>query len=294
MQDSEPRALVERSAALPKLLSPRQASLRATGVVLLLELLVLLVFELSAMPMLSAFVLAGGLLVWVFRRRTAVHQSLAISERARELLDLGHIDEAEAQLDGLLRSRTTPANIRPFAAFYRALAAVRRGALDEADARLRAVIDSGWLGNRRSLQALAPAVYATAMQVAVLAGDLAAAERWRAEGQRCAANLERHWFVADVFLLARRCEWNALLRKLEQSWEAIEGTVSGTGIRQLRLLEAYALTRIGEHEDNYRGLHSGDEIAKLLHGVRPGRFDHLAARWPELREFMQAHRLLAE
>jgi hypothetical protein len=51
------------------------------------------------------------------------------------------------------------------------------------------------------------------------------------------------------------------------------------------------LTRLGEREDNYRGLHSGQEVSALLHGIRPGRFDYLAQRWPELREFMQTHRL---
>jgi hypothetical protein len=170
---------------------------------------------------------------------------------------------------------------------------MRRGDFDDADARIRAVIASGWLANRRSLQSLAPAVYAAAMQLAVLVGELEQAERWRSEGQRCAANLERHWFVVDAFMLARSDAWEQLLHKLGTDWDAIEGTVSGAGIRQLQLLEAYALTRLGEREDNYRGQHSGHEVNALIHGIRPGRFDYLALRWPELREFMQAHRLLA-
>ncbi len=170
--------------------------------------------------------------------------------------------------------------------------AARRGEFEQARARLQAVIDSGWLGNRRTLHNLAPAVYASAMLIAVLEGDLAAAERWRDEGQRCAANLERHWFIPDSFLLARRNAWTQLLRKLESNWDAIEGTVSGVGIRQLQMLEAYAVARLGEREDNYRGHHSGREISTLLHGIRPGRFDYLAHRWPELREFMLAHHLL--
>lgn len=293
-RDHQSEALTERPSELPKLLKPRQVSVRAAAVVLAAELVLGAFWYATNLTWLSFMLLFGGIFAWTFRRRGDVHRSLATGERARELLDLGRIDEAAALLDDMLASRRTPPNIRPFAAYYRALVSLRRGDFDDADARIRAVIASDWLGNRRSLQSLAPAVYATAMQIAVLAGELEQAERWRSEGQRCAANLERHWFVADSFLLARRNDWTTLLSKLESSWDAIEGTVSGVGIRQLQLLEAYALTRLGEREDNYRGHHSGREVSALLHGIRPGRFDHLAVRWPELREFMQAHRLLAE
>jgi tetratricopeptide (TPR) repeat protein len=288
-----PSALAERPDKLPKLLKPRQVSMRAIAVVLAAELAVFLGWFATGMTWLSFALLFAGLFTWSFRRRADVHRTLTSSERARELLDLGNVEESEQLLDQLLASRRTPPNVRPFAAYYRALVAARRGEFEQARARLQAVIDSGWLGNRRTLQNLAPAVYASAMLIAVLEGDLASAQRWRDEGQRCAANLERHWFLPDSFMLARRNAWTELLRKLETNWDAIEGTVSGVGIRQLQMLEAYALARLGEREDNYRGHHSGREISALLHGIRPGRFDYLAHRWPELREFMLAHHLLA-
>jgi hypothetical protein len=284
--------LAEREAKLPKLLSPRQVSLRSLAVVVAAELVVVLGFA-TGLTWLSFALLFAGLFAWSFRRRADLHRSLTSSERARELLDLGNVDESAQLLDQLLASGRTPPNIRPFAAYYRALVSIRRGEFEQARTRLQAVIDSGWLGNRRALQNLAPAVYASSMLIAVLDGDLAGAERWRSEGQRCAANLERHWFVPDSFLLARRNAWTELLRKLEANWDAVEGTVSGVGIRQLQMLEAYALARLGEREDNYRGHHSGREISTLLHGIRPGRFDYLAQRWPELREFMLTHHLLA-
>jgi hypothetical protein len=286
-------ALAEPEGKLPKLLKPRQVSMRAIAVVLAAELAVFLGWFATGMTWLSFALLFGGLFAWSYRRRADVHRTLTSSERARELLDLGSVDESAQLLDQLLASRRTPPNIRPFAAYYRALVAVRRGEFEQARERLQAVIDSGWLGNRRTLQNLAPAVYASAMLIAVLEGDLAGAQRWRSEGQRCAANLDRHWFVPDSFLLARRNAWAELLRKLETNWDAIEGTVSGVGIRQLQMLQAYALARLGEREDNYRGHHSGHEVSALLHGIRPGRFDYLAQRWPELREFMLAHHLLA-
>jgi hypothetical protein len=292
----EQRALVSaaREAGLPKLLTPRQVSMRAFGVVLGVELVALVAWALTSWSWLAFGLLFGTLMAWSFRRRGDTHRAIAANERARELLDLGQVSDAAQLLDKLLSSRRTPPNIRPFAAYYRALVSMRQGEFAEACARLRAVIESGWLGNRRSLQSLAPAVYASATLAAVLEGDLPAADRWRVEGHQCVANLERHWFVAESFLLARRNAWSELLHKLDTSWDAIEGTVSGIGIRQLQLLKAYALTRLGEREDNYRGLHSGQEISALLHGIRPGRFDHLARRWPELRDFMQAHHLLAD
>lgn len=293
-QATESSALAERDpVALPRLLSPREVSLRAIGVVLAVELGAFALAAVTQMVGASFALAVGGILVWSFHRRAESQRALAGIERARELLDLNRVDEAATVLDELLERRATPPHARPLAAFNRALVDLRRARFTQARAQLDAVLDSGWLANRRFLQNFAPAVYASAMLVAVLAGDLEAAERYRREGRRSDFDLERHWFVAESFDLARRGHFTELLSKFERSWEAIEGTVSGAGIRQLQLLKAYALTRVSEREDHYRGLHSGQEIHALLHGIRPGRFDHLATHWPELREFMQSHRLCA-
>ena len=286
-------ALAPREGGLPKLLTPRQVSLRAFGVVFGAEVVAMIAWALTGWTWLALGILFGAIVSWSFRRRGDLHRALAANERGRELLDLGRIDEATAQLDALLSSRRTPPNVRPFAAYYRALVALRRGEFGEARARLAAVIHSGWLDNRRSLQSLAPMIYASASLAATLDGELDEAATMRERGQACAANLDRHWFVADSFLLARKHEWAALLDKLERNWDAIEGTVSGVGIRELQMLEALALSRLAERDDNYRGHYSGREIGPLLHGIRRGRFDHLARHWPELREFMQAHGLWA-
>ena len=284
----------EVNRPLPKLLEPRQVSLRAFGAVIGVELLAFFTWLATDLLVLPCAILFAGLFAWTFIRRGNAHKTITANERARELLDLNRVDEAAALLDELLASRSTPANLKPLTAFLRGLVALVKGEHAEARSRLRAVLESGWLANRRTLQSLAPSVYATACLAATLDGDLEAAASWREQGQRSAASLDRHWFVADAFLLARRERWTELLPTLERNWDAIEGTVSGVGIRQLQLLEAYALTRIAEREDNYRGVHSGHEITALLHGVRPGRFDYLAVNWPELREFMQAHGLLAD
>lgn len=284
--------VTEQVPALPKLPTPRQVSLRALAVVLGAELAAV-VLALSTASFWTPFgLMLGAILLWSFRRRSEAQRAITGIEKARELLDLNHVDEAAAALDEVLSRSTTPTHTRPLAAFNRGLVALRQGRYAEARARLDAVLASGWLANRKFLQNFAPVVYASAMLVAVLQGDLEAADRYHADGRRNAFDLDRHWFVAESFYLARRERFAELLAKFERSWEAIEGTVSGVGIRQLQLLQAYALARIGEHEDNYRGQHSGQEVHALLHGIRRGRFDHLASQWPELREFMLAHHLL--
>ncbi|HLT38531.1 MAG TPA: hypothetical protein VK034_19725 [Enhygromyxa sp.] len=288
-QDTRQTALAERDqAVLPRLLSPRAVSLRALGVVALAELGVVGLAMLSHSFFVSCGLAVGAILVWSVHRRGEAQRAVARIERARELLDLSRVDEASAVLDEILARRSTPPHLRPLAAFNRALVALRHARFDEARARLDGVLSSGWLERRRYLQNFAPTVYASVMLVAVLQGDLEAAERYHQLGRSNSFDLDRHWFVAESFDLARRERFAELLAKLERSWEAIEGTVSGVGIRQLQLLEAYALARLSEREDNYRGQHSGQEIHSRLHGIRPGRFDHLAAQWPELREFMQA------
>jgi hypothetical protein len=286
-------ALAEREQTLPRLLTPRQVSWRAIGVVLAAELGAL-GLALVTHSMMGGFGLAlGAIVVWSVRRRAENQRAIAGIERARELIDLNRVEDATTLLDEILARGSTPSHLRPLAAFNRALVALRRARYEDARARLDAVLQSGWLENRRYLQNFAPIVHASAMLVAVLQGDLEAAERYHKAGRESAFDLERHWFVAESFDLARRERFVELLDKLERSWEAIEGTVSGVGIRQLQLLQAYALTRVSEREDNYRGLYSGEDINPLLHGIRPGRFDHLAARWPELRDFMRARGLVA-
>jgi tetratricopeptide (TPR) repeat protein len=289
-----PTALAEREHSLPRLISPPAVTGRVIGVVIAAEVVAFGIIGVTGSLVGGFGPVLGALLLWSFHRRTAAQLSISQIEKARELLDLDRVDEAATMLDEVLARRSTPPHTRPLAAFNRALVAFRRGRFAEARARLDAVLESGWLENRRFLQNFAPVVHAAAMLVAVLQGDLEAAERYHSKGRRNAFDLDRHWFVAESFELARRERWTDLLAKFERSWEAIEGTVSGAGIRQLQLLEAYARTRLGAGEDNYRGQHSGEQIHALLHGIRPGRFDHLASQWPELREFMQAFRLLRE
>ncbi len=291
-QPRDQAALVERPRALPKLLSPRAVTLRSLGVVMAAEITAMTLALVTSSFWLPFGVTLTVILLWSFHRRSEAQLAITGIERARELLDLNRVDEAAAALDEVLARRSTPPHTRPLAAFNRALVALRRGEFADARARLDAVLESGWLEGRKFLQNFAPPVYASAMLVAVLEGDLEAAERYHQQGRRNAFDLDRHWFVAESFDLARRGAFSELLDRFERSWEAIEGTVSGAGVRQLQLLEAYALTRLAEREDHYRGMHSGREIHALLHGIRPGRFDHLAASWPELRDFMQAHGLL--
>jgi tetratricopeptide (TPR) repeat protein len=282
----------QRVPTLPKLVTPRQVSVRAVGVVLAAEFLTGLVAIATATFWTPFALMLAAILVWSVRRRTEAQRAITGVERGRELLDLNRVDEAEAALDQVLARPATPSHTRPLAAFNRGLVALRQGRFAEARARLDAVLASGWLDNRKYLQNFAPVVYASAMLVAVLEGDLEAADRYHRDGRQNPLDLDRHWFVAEAFYLARSERFTELLTKFERSWEAIEGTVSGSGIRQLQLLQAYALTRVSEHEDNYRGQHSGHEVHALLHGIRRGRFANLAAQWPELREFMVANRLL--
>ncbi|NVB39996.1 hypothetical protein G6O69_19280 [Pseudenhygromyxa sp. WMMC2535] len=283
-----------RPPELPKLLTPRQTSLRAVGMVFGAEIVIGVLWALSQSAWLALGLFVGAAMLWGRQRRGNLQAAMTANERAREFLDLGALDDAEAVLDEVLASRRTPPSIRCFAAYYRALTSLRRGDYADARARLHGVLDSQWVNNGRTLQGIAPGVYASMALAATLDGDLEDAERWRELGRRSPASLERHWFVSDAYVLARRQRWTELLEFLERHQDAIEGTVSGVGIRQLQLLKAFALTQLQEREDNYRGLHSGEDIHAMLHGTRRGRFDHIAKRWPELRAFMAAHHLLAE
>ncbi len=247
----------------------------------------------SGSMMLAALLPIMVALGWVMWLRTQGHEALRQCNRGADLLDRGHLDSAAGIFDEVLANQRAVTHILPIAAYHRARVELYRGNLDEARERLERVIASGWFEPRRMLQALAPQVYSTLSLTAGLQGDLEMAERTRTRGKAAPSNLERWWYFPDAVLDLRHDRPAEFIHRLEQQRDDIEATLSGRALRQLQLFEAFALAQLGEREHNYRGLHSGTDIEVLLHGVRPGMFDYMTTRWPQLREFMQVHRLLA-
>jgi hypothetical protein len=292
MSESPGRALVPKPTTMPTLRGPHYPTVRSLAVLLGIELVTIPLALAALNPMMAALLPVGLFLTWVFWLRRQTHEVLQACNQGADLLDRGRFDEAERILDDVLFGRRVVTHLQPVAAYHRARLEMFRGNLDGARERLVAVLDSGWFRPGRMLQALAPQVQSMLALTAALQGDLEQAERSIAEGKAGPSSLDRWWYLPDAVVALRRNRAAEVIGRMDEQRDDIEATLSGRGLRQLQLLEAFALARLAEREDNYRGVHSGADVDALLHGLRPGMFDFMAVSWPELREFMQARRLL--
>ncbi len=286
-------AIATRGRDLPTLRGPHYQTLRSLGVLVGVELAVVPIALATLNPMLAALLPVTLFFAWVFWLRRQSNEALKACNQGADLLDRGRFEAAEQVLDDVLVRRRMVTHLQPLAAYHRARIELFRGNLEGARVRLVAVMASGWFGPNRMLQALAPQVQSALALTAALQGDLDAAERSLADGKAGPNSLERWWYLADAVVTLRRGRPAELIRQLDEQRDDIEATLSGRGLRQLQLLEAFALTQLAEREDNYRGVHSGADIDALLHGQRPGTFDFMAGSWPQLRDFMHSRRLFA-
>jgi hypothetical protein len=292
MSPSAGQALAPTASSLPTLRGPHYPTLRSLGMLLGIEIVTIPLALAALNPMLAALLPVGLFLTWVFWLRRQTHEVLQACNHGADLLDRGRFDEAERILDDALSPRRVITHLQPVAAYHRARLELYRGHLVDARARLVSLMASGWFRPGRMLQALAPQVQSMLALTAALQGDLDDAERATAEGKAGPSSLDRWWYLPDAVLALRRGRPAELLARMDEQRDDIEATLSGRGLRQLQLLEAFALAQLAEREDNYRGVHSGADVDGLLHGLRPGSFDFMVESWPQLREFMATRRLL--
>lgn len=288
-----PAPLVNARSNHPQIKSPRRKFMETFGVAIGAQAVLTLPIFLGVEPLAIVAVTFAAFALWARLSRKNVRKQISAIDRGRELLEQGSLGEAAQVLDEALELRPRHIGARLQLAHHRALVSLLAGDFPDARARYADILRSNWLIKRRMLHNMAPVVYSAASMAAALDGDLGEAAKLQAEGKVQSTNLARYWYVTDAVILARRGHFEALLRELELHREAAEGTITGVALRRLQLLEAYATHELAKGEDEYRGLHSGTDIAAMLHGIRPGRLDSLATKWPELREFMAAYRLLA-
>lgn len=139
---------------------------------------------------------------------------------------------------------------------------------------------------KERFRGLLPAYIATCH---VLLGDVAAARKQLEEARRLQGDEPSELFLLpDILVLCREGNFRAVDETLFRRWREAEAAGANV-MKLLRALRAFALDRLGPAA----GEATLSEAQAALEPFRPGDFDALAARWPELRAFLDARGLSA-
>lgn len=220
------------------------------------------------------------LIVDVIRLRRRVFGVVRAGDEAVALLNGGDVDGAARTLDQLAAQARDAGFYHALLVFNRGVAFVRQSEPEKALQLFEAVARSGWFERFRTLgfDALLSAAIATAF---ALVGDTASAEQHLARARERVGPASRGKILpAETLVSLRNGDDRTAAARVDAEWALAEGALPATQLRGLRAMQAFALARSGADEAT---------LARALERARPvrhGEFDHLGARWPELKEFI--------
>ena len=238
-------------------------------------------FSASVMPIL---ILMTAYFARAFVLRASHANAVQKNQHAVNLLNAGRVDEASALFDQLTESeRSTPAHA--VYVFNRAVAFVLQGRPRRAYSLFNAVRRSRAFTFGFSSSYL-PLLHVEMGTCLALMGDLEEARRHQVRARKSIG--EPHFgrlVFLEVLLLVREGRHAEAIQTARHRWRQAESVLRVPTLKGLRLLHAFALRRLGEH--------NGREFRSMLDGIRPsqpGEFDWIAAEWPEFRAFLREHR----
>lgn len=124
---------------------------------------------------------------------------------------------------------------------------------------------------------------------AAVLGDTASARAWLEEGRkRLGDTPPMYALLPEVILLCREGHFAVAVKTLDSRWGEADAS-GGRDVRRLKLLRAFAL----DAQDASAHAAAINDALAATQPVRPGDFEMLTARWPELRAFMDRRGLSA-
>jgi hypothetical protein len=229
-------------------------------------------------------ILSLPLVVSRLRGRRRAAPTVAHNDDAIALLRAGRYDEAATLFEDLCHaSRHAPALHALYVLNY-GVAQLHRGRPDEAVEVIEAARASGWFAPGAQLAHLGPAA-----EVSLALACAVRDERGRAAGlveslnARLGEPRAGQTLLVQAVLAARE---GRALELDEARQRAAEAVLMPAHVRALRVLEAFV--RRGGDGSAYRRPGEGDAERALAYR---GELDFLAARWPELRTFLESRGL---
>ena len=247
-------------------------------------------------PALSLGFLAGllvflvvvlGRLAPLMRKWGSIYTDADAHLRAYEL------DEAQALIESGAKQSRWLYSWHCLSVHMLAVIARMRGQIDNAEACVETVINSGWLDARRGqLGFHAPRVYGEKALLLALQGRLEEADQPLAHARSLLSPVRASVLaLPSAVSRARREEWNECLARIDAERERFRGLLPPHDSRAIAVVEAFALLHV-QSRAGYRAAAGARRIEDALADAKPaqpGEFAYLGHRWPAIREFVEAH-----
>ncbi len=224
----------------------------------------------------------AALIAQAVRRRRLTMTLVRENDEALVKLRGGAVDEAGRLLDRLAERGRDLGFVHALVVFNRGAVRLNQGSPEDALSLWEAVDRSRWFERYRALGYDVTHAAATATAHALL-GDLQASERALAlaESRSKNAGSRGRLLIPRTLIGLRRGDDRAVATRIDAEWALAEGVLPASGLRELRALQAWALSRAGAEEA---------EVRRAIERGRPvfdGELRYLGARWPELDEFIR-------
>lgn len=240
---------------------------------------------------LAMWVTLIGVFGYSISRRRKIASLARRNMDAVAVLMSGDLDAAAEALEELCgESRASP-SLHSVTVCNRAAVYLEAGDPERAAALLCAVLHASWIGPTGTLASSYPVVAGRLAMAEALCGRLDQAQSWRARAH-AATSAAQHGMhlLTDVIVEAKQGNDETVVSLVSEGWERAENLHSARKLRQVRLLEAFALERLTAVE--YRGVSRETDSIRAVEAARtatPGQFVMLTRPWESLALFAERH-----
>ncbi|MBV1858520.1 MAG: hypothetical protein KUG77_08920 [Nannocystaceae bacterium] len=234
-------------------------------------------------------------LVGVFGYSIARRRKIASAARANmdglAMLMAGELVSAAEAFERLCEESRGSPSLHSLTVCNRAAVFLESGEPERAAGLLWAALHAGWIGPQGTLSPYYPSVAGRLAMAEALRGRLDEAQSWRARAH-AATSVAKHGMhlLTDVVVEARAGNDENVLSLVSQGWERAENLHSARQLRQVRLVEAFALERLRAGE--YRGVSRETDSVRAVEAARsstPGQFVVLTRPWDAVARFAERH-----
>ncbi len=232
-----------------------------------------------------------GVFGYSIARRRKVASIARLNMDGLAMLMAGELAPAAEAFEQLCEQSRASPSLHSLTVCNRAAVFLESGEPERAAGLLSAALHAGWIAPQGTLSAYYPAVAGRLAMAEALSGRLEEAQAWRARAH-AATSAAKHGMhlLTDAVVEARAGNDETVVSLVAEGWQRAENLHSARQLRQVRLVEAFALERLTAVE--YRGVSRETDAVRAVEAARtstPGQFVLLTRPWDALAGFAERH-----